>query len=149
MIQNHLTNGRIVHHAQVLLDFLATIIQRQGIAVNTLTRHCINRVCDSDDTGSNRNIFTLQAFRITATIVTFMVMQHNLHQFMGVIGLHQNLGTNHRMLLNNREFVIRKLTRLAEHVIANTHLADIVQMCSMSNQRDRTFRKAQQPSDLF
>ena len=78
-----------------------------------------------------------------------MVVQNNLHQLVRVVGLHQNFSTNHRMLLNNREFIIRQFAGLTQHVVVNSHFTDIMQMRCVGNQGHRCFRQAKRPCNQF
>src|ERR1700674_2938205 len=76
--EKHFHHARVKLLAREFLNLGARSGNRQRLAVRTIGDHRVQRIRDREYSGSQQNLLAAQSARITGTVVTLLVRQHDL-----------------------------------------------------------------------
>src|SRR5262249_29927767 len=96
-------------------------------AVRTIRRHRIKRVRHGHHAGNQRDVIALETVRIALAVIPLVVVSYGLRLAREELQRLENLVADDRMGTNQLELLLRELARLAEDVVHDNELAEVVQ----------------------
>ena len=126
------------------------LVDREPRAVRSIARECIEDVGDGDDASFERDLLTLEAPRVAAPVPALVVRPGNggrkLEQL--AAGATEQIVTDIRVLVHQPPLLVRQHPRLAQDLVPDRDLADVVQRRRQPQQLDLRFGQTERPSDI-
>src|SRR5262249_16677113 len=107
-------------------QFVGGVIERASSAVRPVRRHRINRIGHGEYPGTQANLIALDAERVTAAVVAFVMLRHYLTCAFEKIYPLQYLRAVLNMTTHVRPFLFGKLAALEQYAVGNADLPDVV-----------------------
>ncbi len=99
---------------------------RTRAAVGAIGGHCIKCIGDGNQSAEKRNPLAGNAVRVTAAAETFVMMHDAAQDVTHLRNATQDVVPYHWMGSDLLELFITQFARLAQHIFADTNLADVV-----------------------
>src|SRR5215469_6620094 len=117
-------------------NFLFGVGHRQRPSVRAIADHSVEGVGNGEYAGAKRNLLSAETAGIAGAVEEFLVGQNNLRRITKKRNAAQHVVADVAVRAHDLFFVIVQRARLAENGIGNGHLADVVEECSASHDRE-------------
>src|SRR5581483_6594590 len=109
--------------------------------------HRLDRVGDSNDSGTEEYLFTLESARVAGAVEALVMLANHLRHRPGEVGTRNAVVASFRMDLDKLELRDREATWLAENLCRDCDLADVVDTRCSPNAFDRVLIEPHFTSD--
>src|SRR5579872_913043 len=123
-------------------DFVACCLVALLRSIDAVDRHGIQRIGYRKDSCSERNFLSLQAARITCTVVALLVRIDDVTSINQKRDLLHDLVSLIAVLLHDGHLVGSQLAGLSKDGIRNCQLTDVVEKCAAGDGRNLLWRQA-------
>ena len=103
------------------------LLDQERRPVGPVGRHRIERVCDSEQAGLDRDLLAAEAMWIASAVPTLVVVEHVRQSRAEVVDGFDQTGARDRMRPDLGQLLFRQRTGLAEHARVDGDLADVVE----------------------
>src|SRR6516165_9256979 len=134
--QEDLDHFRIELAAGASPDFLASVRHRERPAIPLIRSQHIERVGDRQYPRPQRNLFTLQTAWIASSIEELVFRLHDFRRFAKKRDAYQHVVAYLTVGAHDLLFVIGQMSWFAQNRVRNRHLADVVEECGASHNRE-------------
>src|SRR2546422_10616508 len=118
------------------LNFFPRRLYRLRRAIRAIGRDCVERVGYRKHPGAERNFLAFESSRIPSSVKSLLMGVDNFGSLGQEWNLLQYLIAVKAVLSHNRHFVGRQLVRLAQNVVGDRHLPNIVEKRAASDHAD-------------
>ena len=109
------------------------------VTVYTVGSHRIKGIRHTDDTAEQRDLLALQSVRITFSVVSLMMISGAVSNVLHQGKIFQDLCATDHVGFHLYIFFVCKASHLIQYAVRHTDLADIVQLCCLSETGEHLF----------
>src|SRR5215210_3716018 len=124
------------------LELCDRLLWRNSTAIDALRGHCVVGVGYEDDAGAERDPIARQAVRVAAAVPAFVVVEHPVGYWVDAKAL-EHAEADLRVPLEHHPFRIGERAWLAQNLLGDRELAEVVQAGREPRELDLLFGEAQ------